>query len=383
MLGESAWKSKSTRKSETIGKQFSSAYRSGSLYVLFWLFARRRGFNIRCEQFLKSCPGKASEQFYSELYQTVAEIGRDTADLTSVPECVQKGNTRWLDLLMALSALFSGRDQDALQKLELILDQEDERRPSLFHVSLCLISQWAWQKGCAKKLAESMDVRRSAMISLLRGELLSIAGSWSLSETVLRELVNNEDPLASSYACYLLGRNHQRQSKAEAGQWYQRTISHVANMPVFWGISQLYGDAGRWAWAQHEEMSARSLFESALYLAAETKDLRTLATAQAYLSALMVPNGSEAVAVQFLREAQMAAEGLSAFEQGAVCLAKARILCTCERYGKPMNIWSDMITNNAAFYARRGLMLLYPLKDVDSERFILRECLRFAQDKQE
>ena len=330
--------------------------------------------DMACERFLKSFPGRGTDEYFRELYQRVGALSGDCAPPA-------EGEGRWRELLLALSALFSGQEQAAFPRLELVLEQGGGARPSLLHAALSLISQWAWQEDRARQLTEGLEALEPPTARLLRGELLSVGGIGELSGTVLTPLLDDRDPLVRCYACYLLGLNDQRRGEAEAEQWYDKAAAQAAAMPAFWGMAQICRDAGRRAWAEHREMRARALFESALHFAAETEDGRTLSMVQAYLSALTASSGEDTVAVRFLREAQAAAKELSPLEQGAVCLAKAWILCTGERRGTPGPRWGDLITEDALFYARRGLMLLYPLKDVEAERSLLLECLQLVRNR--
>lgn len=332
--------------------------------------------SAHCKQFLTGFTQTESDRFFKELYCMESEITPDlwkcTASGQSQPE-----NTRWISLLLALCALFSGRCQEAFQTLQSIFEVEDAHRYSLFHTSLALISYWAWKENCGNTLANGVISRCSDMMSLLQGELYSIAGNYSSSEAVLLATEHKNDPFISGYADYLLGLNDQRQNKAEAGFWYDRAISKIADTPIFWGISRIYRDAGCWAWAHQNELSAQTRLNCALHLAAETNDPHTLTITQAYLAALLFTEGTDTLAAQLLQKAQASSAGSTALEQGAVCLSKAKILCSCKQRGRAPDALGELITKDAAYYARRGLMLLYPLKDVHLERSMLRECLNF------
>lgn len=335
--------------------------------------------NAHCEKFLKNFKQAESDHFFSELYFIESEIAVDLSKCIASGQS-QEENIRWVNLLLALCALFSGRHQEALQKLQSIFEVKTTHRYSLFHTSLTIISYWAWKENCGNALANSVTSHCSDMMSLLKGELYSIAGNYSSSEAVLLATEHKNDPFISGYANYLLGLNNQRQNKTEAGNWYDRAISRIANTPIFWGISHIYRAAGCWAWAHHNELSAQTRLKCALHLATETNDPYTLATTQAYLAALMFAEGNNILAAQLLQEAQAASAGLTALEQGAVCLSKAKIRCTFEQSGSPTGISCDLVTKDINYYARRGLMLLCPFKDVNFERSMLQECFNYTKN---
>ena len=329
--------------------------------------------NAHCKQFLTSFTQTESDRFFNELYCIESEIAPDLWKNTATGQG-QLEDAGWISLLSALCALFSGRHQEAFQKLQSIFEVKDTHRYSLFHTTLTIISYWAWKENCGNALANGVTSHCPDMMSLLKGELYSIAGNYSSSEAVLLATEHKNDPFISGYANYLLGLNDQRQNKIEAGYWYNRAISKIADTPIFWGISHIYRDTGRWALAHHKELPAQALLKCALHLATETHDQHTLAIAQAYLAALIFAEGNGVLAAQLLQEAQTASAGLTALEQGAVCLSKAKILCSCEQPGNPTEILCNLVTKDVHYYARRGLMLLYPLKDVNLECFMLQEC---------
>ena len=181
--------------------------------------------------------------------------------------------------------------------------------------------------------------------------------------------------MARAYAAHGLGLNEQREKGASGLKQLDYAAQQADHVQPFYGIAQIYLDAGRAAQAEGQHELASKRFHSALYLAVKTNDRETLIASQAYLSIVYGLQNQYLLSSQYLRQSLCnGSDSPPPFAAGCICLAQARlkILFGAKEYKEICELLTEPIER----YCRKGLLLLSTVQDAGLEVTGLRACLK-------
>lgn len=325
--------------------------------------------NAQWKQTLQMFCGNPMAQLSLRIEQELFDIEHWLLTAKKLEEPAQ-----WLLLARALGALSAHRELEAVADLELIFSEGSPLEPALVYTAIPLLSSCAWENRNSEAFLEILNDKTDAppFFRLLKGELLSSSGEFLQCESVLTGTSCSSNTFWAACACHLLGKNSVRHCRSDHGIWFQKAVQYAGRLAPFWGLARLYQDAGRSAELSGEEI-AREYFQTALYLASRTDDDEVQVVAQAHLAVWNVRAGKDPFPL--LEKAQASAKPQQAFVAGTVCLAQAQLTLLSD------NSPGGLLLQSTAFYVRRGLMLLSPLRDVEPEQHFLTECLRIALKK--
>ena len=333
------------------------------------------------KQYLKRLYGQGDGFFQQILASELPELERAMAVADQIPPETPFPGRQWLLLMDIAMALFSQRLNEIPNQLIKLFSIVPQINGEWFPLTLGLFSHYAWRKKNAEQLFEAISVCDDIpeeywpFYQIILAELLSLSGQYFACGETLHHLLEKSNSMARAYAAHGLGLNEQRGKGTSGLKWFNYAAQQADHVQPFYGIAQIYLDAGRAAQAEGQHELASKRFHSALYLAVKTNDRETLIASQAYLSIVYGLQNQYLLSSQYLRQSLYnGSDSPPPFAAGCICLAQARlkILFGAKEYKEICELLTEPIER----YCRKGLLLLSTVQDAGLEVTGLRACLK-------
>lgn len=333
------------------------------------------------KQYLKRLYGQGDGFFQQILAAELPELERAMTVADQIPQETPFPGRQWLLLMDIAMALFSQRLNEIPNQLIKLFSIVPQINGEWFPLTLGLFSHYAWQKKNAEQLFEAISVCDDIpeeywpFYQIILAELLSLSGQYFACGETLHHLLEKSNSMARAYAAHGLGLNEQREKGASGLKQLDYAAQQADHVQPFYGIAQIYLDAGRAAQAEGQHELASKRFHSALYLAVKTNDRETLIASQAYLSIVYGLQNQYLLSSQYLRQSLCnGSDSPPPFAAGCICFAQAslKILFGPKEYKEVCDLLAEPIER----YCRKGLLLLSAVQDAGLEVTGLRACLK-------